>query len=252
MFFLVHYARVMWGIRRFLSRKGLLQRLEARAEASDGGLWFRSLFSVLDFDDFHTLDTPWWALASGRRVADFLEKHPGARVLEWGSGASTVWLGKRSGEVISIESDADWAAKVSRVVGPAVSILTPKIPRALRPGGIRSKRWGFRHLDFSAYVTAIDDLPGAFDLIVIDGRAREACFERALQRVSPGGVVLFDNTNRRRYRAALARYKEQIEVVSDTGLTPILLWPSRTSVIRRVDSYAAIGEAAPTEAHAQS
>lgn len=233
----------MRAIRRFLSRKGLLQRLEAHAETSDGGLWFRSLFSVLDFDDFHTLDTPWWALASGRRVQDFLTQRPDARVLEWGSGASTVWLGKRSAEVISIESDAHWAAMVTKVVAPSVHILTPEIPPASGADRVRSKRWGFRHLDFSAYVGAVDDLPGTFDLIVIDGRAREACFEKALGRLSPGGIILFDNTNRRRYRAVLARYRDSIDVVSDIGLTPILLWPSRTSVIRLVADYAAIGDA---------
>ena len=64
MFFVIQYARVMHGMRRFLSRKGFLQLLDTGARESDGGLWLRSLFSVLDFEDFQTLDTPWWTLAS--------------------------------------------------------------------------------------------------------------------------------------------------------------------------------------------
>ena len=84
MFFLVQYARVMHAIRRFLSRKGLLGRLDSRRGNSDALLWFRSLFSVLDFEDFQSLDTPWWTLASGRKVRSFLESNPHARVLEWG------------------------------------------------------------------------------------------------------------------------------------------------------------------------
>jgi hypothetical protein len=239
MFFLIQYARVMHGLRRFLSRKGILPRLETHAQESDGRLWFRSLFSVLDFHDFQTLDTPWWTLASGRKVRNFLAATPDARVLEWGSGASTVWLGKRSAEVISIESDATWAQMVRSSIPSHVRILTPPIPLASGRGGIRSRRMGFRHLNFSDYVNAIDTVPGLFDLIVIDGRAREACLDKALTRLAPGGMILFDNTNRRRYRLALARYRDQISVASDIGLTPILMWPSQTSIVRPSPGYAA-------------
>jgi hypothetical protein len=252
MFFLVHYARVMHGIRRFLSRKGLLISLDSRAEKSDGGLWFRSLFSVLDFEDFQTLDTPWWTLASGRKVHDFLASRPNARVLEWGSGASTVWLGKRSSEVFSIESDAAWAAMVRDSVPPHVHIVTPHIPVRAGRTGMASRRMGFRHLDFSQYVGAIDDIPGIFDVIVIDGRAREACLDKALTRLSTGGIILFDNTNRFRYRAALKRHHGTVIVSSDIGLTPILMWPSRTSIVRLTPDYAAIGEATTTIESARS
>lgn len=239
MFFLIQYARVMHGIRRYLSRVGLLQRLDRRALASDGGLWFRSLFSVLDFDDFQTLDTPWWTLASGRKVHAFLTANPNARVLEWGSGASTVWLGKRSVEVISIESDAAWAEMVRGSIPSHVRIVTPDIPVAPAGAEKLSRRWGFQHLDFTRYVSAIDDVPGLLDLIVIDGRAREACFERALTRLNAGGIILFDNTNRARYRAALLRHQNSITVTSDIGLTPILMWPSRTSIVELNPNYAA-------------
>jgi hypothetical protein len=239
MLFLIQYARVMHGLRRFLSRKGILSRLEARGKESDGRLWLRSLFSVLDFHDFQTLDTPWWTLASGRKVRDFLASTPDARVLEWGSGASTVWLGKRSAEVISIESDTTWAQMVRSSIPSHVRILTPPIPHATDRGGIRSRRMGFRHLNFSEYVNAIDTVPGLFDLIVIDGRAREACLDKALTRLAAGGIILFDNTNRRRYRVALAGYRDQISVTSDIGLTPILVWPSQTSIVRLSSGYAA-------------
>lgn len=240
MFFLVQYARVMHAIRRFLSRKGILQRLTKRADTSDRSLWFRSLFSVLDFDDFHTLDTPWWTLASGRKVREFLASTPEARVLEWGSGASTVWLGKRSAEVFSIESDKNWAEMVANAVPPHVRILTPDIPPVGEDTWARSRRSGFRHLDFSHYVEVIDDIPGLFDLIVIDGRAREACLAKAITRLAPAGIIVFDNTNRRRYRAALREYDDVVSVSSDIGLTPILMWPSRTSIIRLKPAYAAI------------
>lgn len=235
MFFLIQYARVIHAIRRFLSRTGLLSKLDEKARHSRWGLWFRSLFSVLDFHDFIQFDTPWWTLASGRRVRDFLESTPKPRALEWGSGASTVWLASLCDEVISIESDAHWADMVRGSVGPHVTILTPEIPLRTRHDQVASRRWGFRQYDFTHYVDAIDKTPGVFDLIVIDGRVREACFDKALGRLAPGGMILFDNTNRLRYRRALRAHAGQISVSTDVGLTPILPWPSETSIIRQVD-----------------
>ena len=239
MFFLVQYARVIHALRRFLSRKGVLSRVDDWAKRSRWGLWFRSLFSVLDFHDFITLDTPWWTLRSGRRVRDFLLLTPHPRALEWGSGASTVWLATFCDEVISIESDANWDASVVDSIPPHVALVTPDIPRRLGRDAVRSKRWGFRHLDFQHYVNAPEAFQGLFDLIVIDGRAREACFEKALGLLAPGGMILFDNTNRGRYRRVLYRHRNDIVVSRDIGLTPIVPWPTETSIIRLAPSYAA-------------
>ena len=249
MFFLIQYARVIHAIRRFLSRKGLLTRLDRWAKRSRWGLWFRSIFSVLDFRDFITLETPWWTLRSGRRVSDFLASSTSPRALEWGSGASTVWLAGLCEEVVSIESDTEWAHHVASSIPSHVTLITPDIPEATASSTIRSKRWGFQRLDFAGYVNAIDRVEGDFDLIVIDGRAREACFEKALGRLAPGGMILFDNTNRRRYRRALARHQERIVISRDIGLTPIVPWPTETSIIRLAPSYAA---SADTEVAATS
>ncbi len=227
------YARAIHAFRAALERRGLLQLLDERAARSTRALWVRSLLSVLDFDDFTKLDLPWWTFTASAEVADFLSKRPQARVFEWGSGSSTVWLAQRSASVTSIESDAGWAQRVSRSVPGHVTLVTPTIPRASKDTLVLSKRWGYRSRDFSAYVSAIDAIPGDFDLIVIDGRAREACFARALPRLAAGGTIVFDNTNRRRYRRALKNHRDRIAVRTSTGLTPILPWPSTTALVTR-------------------
>jgi hypothetical protein len=232
MFFLVHYARAVQALRRFLSRTGVLAHLDRRRKSSVWAQWLRSVLSVLDFHDFIILETPWWTLRAGREVKGFLDATPHARALEWGSGASTVWLGSLCESVVSIESDPAWADMVKGSVGDHVGILTPAIPRRTHPSAVRSRRWGFQHLDFTDYVNAVDQVEGKFHLIVIDGRAREACFERALPRLAPGGMILFDNTNRRRYRRALRSHRDKIVLTRHVGLTPIVLWPTETSVIR--------------------
>ena len=232
-FLLVLYAPAVRALRRALRRVGLLQLLDKRAVQSTRALWVRSLFSVMDFDDFTKLDVPWWTFAASAEVSDFLAQRPHARVFEWGAGSSTVWLAKRSELVTSVESDAGWAQTVSASVPGHVALMTPPIPRATRSTRVRSKRWGSRSLDFTDYVNAIDTVPGDFDLIVIDGRAREACFARALPRLAVGGTIVFDNTNRRRYRRVLRHHRDDIAVTMSTGLTPILPWPSTTALVTR-------------------
>jgi hypothetical protein len=230
------YARVVHALRSLLQRRGLLQRLDGKAATSRRALWVRSLLSVMDFEDFTKLDLPWWTFAASQDVSEFLAQRPEARVLEWGSGSSTVWLAKRSASVTSIESDAGWAQMVSASVPEHVTIVTPPVPGATTSTGARSQRWGYRSLDFTSYVSAIDAVPGDFDLIVIDGRARVACFERALLRLAHGGLIVFDNTNRRRYLRVLRRHREHIAVRMFRGLTPILPWPSTTALVTRATS----------------
>ncbi len=52
----------------------------------------------------------------------------------------------------------------------------PPVPSATPVMG--SQKEGAAGLDFADYVPPIDDVPGEFSLIVIDGRAREACLRQ--------------------------------------------------------------------------
>ena len=107
-----------------------------------------------------------------------------------------------------------------RVVEPAISE---------RPV-VASAKEGHGGLDFADYVAAIDAVQGNFDLIVVDGRAREACLRAAQCRLSPGGIVVFDNSRRRRYREAI-RASGMLER-RFAGLTPTLPYPEQTSLLR--------------------
>jgi predicted O-methyltransferase YrrM len=99
---------------------------------------------------------------------------------------------------------------------------------------VGSRKKGFAGQDFSAYVAAIDSVTGSFDVIVIDGRAREACLAAAVGRLAPGGVIVFDNVERRRYRKAIASLGSTIAVDARWGRTACLPYPTRTALIRVV------------------
>lgn len=94
-----------------------------------------------------------------------------------------------------------------------------------------SRKRGYEGLDFTAYCAAIDDVPGVFDLVVIDGRAREACLGAAVARLAPGGLIVFDNVDRRRYVEAIDALGDRVRVTMTRGLTPALPYPTRTALI---------------------
>jgi hypothetical protein len=226
------YVRTLRVVRSVLGGLGALRLLDAWATRSRTGTWLRSLLAIYDVRDMVRLDTPWWTFESARLVADHLARRPGSTVYEWGSGASTAWLSLRAGTVVAVEHDAEWAAQVRPLLRYNAEVVTVP-PVAAGPGvGIGSAKPGHSRLDFTDYVHAIDYWPGSFDLVVIDGRAREACLHHALPRLAEGGLVVFDNVDRARYRAAIAE-EPGIEVLTTRGLTPALPYPTRTALIRK-------------------
>lgn len=217
-------------VRRFLGALGLLGWLERRSHSSRRALWLRSLMSIFDAEDLARLGVPWWTFKSIDRVEGFLADVPDARVFEWGSGASTVWLSHRAGSVRTVEHDAEWARSISALLSDRVDLVLVPATELSGSGGVRSAKAGHEGLDFRSYVDAIDRDNTMYDLIVIDGRAREACLVRALDHLAPGGLVVFDNVDRERYRAAIAACGP-LDVIWTRGLTPSLPYPTRTALL---------------------
>jgi SAM-dependent methyltransferase len=195
--------------------------------------WLQSLLAIYDIDALIRLDVPWWTYDAIAKVEDFLVSRPGARVFEYGSGASTVWLAKRAGSVISIDHDAPWVEFSAPRLAELGNARVELVPADARPDAdprFLSGKPGYRGKTFRAYVEAIDAHEGLFDLIVIDGRARAACLAQAIDRLAPGGLIVFDNSHRARYRKAIAESGLRAEVLR--GLVPSLPAPDQTTLLR--------------------
>jgi len=123
-----------------------------------------------------------------------VELHRPARVLDLGSGQSTLLLDALRDhfpmEIQTVEGDAGWHAEISSRVRHDVRLC------AVQP----RKHQGHR---MPAYNLPDDIRGGAYDLVLVDGPGSAARFGRvgALdvipQAVAPGGVVVFDDTDRR-------------------------------------------------------
>jgi hypothetical protein len=220
------YVGAMRVIAAPLRMTGVLPSFE-RAPRHSLRFWIASQFAIHDPAALVRLDAPWWTLSAIDAVEHWIAKRGNVRAFEYGSGASTVWLARRCREVVTVEHDAGFAKYVApllardnirmNVIEPVRGVASPKTP---------SGRAGFEDCDFTAYVDAIAS-GGPWDLVVIDGRARVACLERAREFLAPGALVVFDNSSRRRYRDALSRTPE----VRYRGWAAALPYPSQTSLI---------------------
>ena len=88
---------------------------------------------------------------------------------------------------------------------------------------------GYESISFHNYVTSIEQEDGPFDLIIIDGRARSACFKAALPKLAPDGCILLDNSNRARYQSVLQ--DPDLNIVRYKGLAPGLPYHDETSLV---------------------
>jgi len=120
---------------------------------------------------------PWIGYRGLARIESLLR--PTSRVLEFGSGMSTVWFAARCREVVSIENCPDWYATVQQLL------------RRRCIGNV-----DYRLASAEDY-SRLDDLPDRlFDFILIDGIRRGACARAALRKLTPGGSIYLDNSDK--------------------------------------------------------
>jgi len=246
------YVTLVTALRRLLDGTRLLRGWDRRAASSPRSrtAHLRTLLALHRPEDLIRMDLAWWTYEAMEEVDSFLASRGGAaRVLEFGSGASTVWLARRAAYVRSVEHDDHWAARVRQMLAAAPglrcmpSVHVPDVPRMKHPV-VPSGAPSGRGLDFEAYV----DLPGGwgekYDLVLVDGRAREESLLRSLPLLSPGGLALLDDSQRGRYQAVLGRVADEGWVVRRThGATPCQPFPRETTLVSSGPGLAGVGPA---------
>jgi hypothetical protein len=191
--------------------------------------WLGSQFAIYDAAQLARMDVPWWTFSAIAQVEQWIAARGGeVPACEYGAGASTAWLARRCRHVTSVEHDAGFF----HAIGPLLARdnVELRLVEAQCGGtahGAPSGRHGYEDCDFSAYVDAIGG--DRYDLIVIDGRARVACFERARGHLAPDGLIVFDNSERPRYAPMLRAAGNRL--LRCHGWAPALPYRSETSLI---------------------
>jgi predicted O-methyltransferase YrrM len=134
-------------------------------------------------------ESPWIPFDAAARLKSFLGRRPSARVLEYGSGMSTLWFAKHANRVISVESDVLWAEKVQK-----------SLHARLLHDKVRLVHTSVMH----EYVHVAGVEPGSIDVVVVDGDHRLACGLNAVSICRPDGLIYVDDTDKRANVAEMA------------------------------------------------
>lgn len=226
------YVALAKGLGALLRNIGVLGWLD-RHSSKRCVHWVRSLFAIYDVDQMISLDVPWWTYRAIDRMDTFLKAHPGAKVFEYGSGASTIWLARRAASVHSIEHDKPWFDLMRSRITEFDGVTLDHVPvdeQLSTDTLFHSQKEGYGGKSFKAYVTAISNTKEPYDVIVIDGRARAACLHVAQAHLADGGIIVFDNTKRNRYDVAILN--SDLSASALPGLSPSLPYPDKTTLLR--------------------
>jgi predicted O-methyltransferase YrrM len=240
------YLAAVTGTRRALDGTSLLRAWDRHVAAHPrtASSHLRTLLAVHNAEDLVRMDLPWWTYKAIDAVDAFLAARlaspsSGARVFEYGSGASTLWLARRCTSLDAVEHDAAWAEKVRELLATTAglrcrpTVHVPEVPATQRPL-VGSGAPSGRGLEFDGYLHTIDRVPGEFDLVLVDGRARPQVLLHVLDRLCDGGLVLLDDAQRPRYHAAVDQAAARGWHVRRTrGATPCQPLPRETVLLSR-------------------
>ena len=145
-------------------------------------------------------------------------------VFEYGSGGSTVYLAKRVKWVVSVENSFSWylavmkSLKRNEIKNTEIHYIEPeKLTPKTR--NFVSSDPKYRNISFRNYVMTIKEFPDRyFDLLFIDGRARNDCLLIGSSKVKYGGYILLDDSERTGYvRGKQGLNKFQKKIFRGTG-----------------------------------
>jgi SAM-dependent methyltransferase len=133
---------------------------------------------------------------------------PGCRLLEWGSGGSTLWLADRlpvGATLTSIDHDPEWHSRVKERIGHRDNVRLLLRP-ANGPLGRNATIEEENSTYLQDYIQAVDG--ELFDVILVDGVARVSCMQQATKLLAPNGTLFLHDAHRPWYDDGKAFYFE--------------------------------------------
>jgi len=178
--------------------------------------WFSAFESKSPLDRFGN-PIPWVTYSFIDFIKERLTKEH--TVFEFGSGNSTYFYAKYAGKVVSVEHDKNWYDKIVNTKTENAEMIFTE----LQPDG--------------EYCRMPVTLGTKFDIIIVDGRDRVNCCKQAVNALTPGGVVVLDDSEREFYNEALVFLKDKgFKQLAFTGISPGLFYNKATSVFYKADN----------------
>lgn len=165
---------------------------------------------------------PWLTYPSVSFLKDILNKD--MKVLEYGGGYSTAFFNNTVGKTVTVEHDEHWYNAIKEKNPNAELYFVPKnfehhidsvptinwffdnFPQIKSDNYDHDYKHGMVNDEFLGYASVIYNYPkGYFDVILLDGMARELSGVMALERINDNGIIILDNSDRWQYNS-LQRY----------------------------------------------
>lgn len=135
--------------------------------------------------------------------------------LEWGAGYSTLYFHRfleQTSSWISIEHDKFWFDKVSKLID------NKKVSIYYIPNGCNyhpsahdwTPQTDGSYSDFKDYIEFPRTMKQKFDIILIDGRARNECIMESAKLLAENGIVILHDANRQYYHSYFKVYKYRV------------------------------------------
>lgn len=142
---------------------------------------------------------PWLTEAAIEFIENLCQTNPNLKILEFGSGGSTIWFAQRTNHLVSIEHNPKWYNSVTQVledlnlnnlnlsnlISEPNSLITQATRKLLSPPAY--------------YQVCAEFSDNYFDLILIDAIERINCAIQAMRILKPGGALMLDNCERPQY-----------------------------------------------------
>lgn len=202
---------VIWNLLRAMNLSGYVAVAENSALRRWG--WFESHAQRRAIDKTGA-PIPWLTYPA----ILFLESRlrPEFHLFEYGAGSSTLWFMKRLASVRSVEHNPEWYNALSSQIQTNVRI-------DLRPP--------------EQYAVSILETPTEYDMVLIDGIVRNDCARECLARLSPNGIIIFDNANVPDWQNGLTFLREQgFKRIDFIGMTPGVALEQTTAIFYRPDN----------------
>lgn len=120
---------------------------------------------------------PWISYSAIKYLKGFLSNEK--KVLEFGSGMSTIWYAKNAKFVYSVEDSGPWYKAVKKII---------------KKNNIENIEYEF--LSGDEYANYKNSSNEKYDLIMIDGKNRHECALNAITLINEDGIIYLDNSDK--------------------------------------------------------
>jgi hypothetical protein len=142
---------------------------------------------------------PWLSYTAISRIEKLLQ--PDAKVVEFGSGMSTIWFSRRAGFVLSIEHNEAWYVKVSK---------------ELQKQNLTNVKYEL-YSPNEAYSNLSDYPDQFFDFCLVDGINRLACVASVIPKIQSGGFIYLDDSDVHRDPERVRAEQLIVQAVKERG-----------------------------------